>query len=82
MITAAGETDAWARRRQSDAPPFEFVVQNERPFDPSTEPERGRGAIARLQDAGATMINVRFVHHSVDHYCDQLAAMAGVVAEL
>ncbi len=82
MITAARETDTWARRDQSDAPPFEFVVQNERPFDPSTEPERARDAVARLQDAGATMINVRFVHRSVDHYCDQLAAMAGVVAEL
>jgi probable F420-dependent oxidoreductase len=82
MIARARATEAWSRRAQSDAPAFEIAVQNERLFDPSAEPERVRDAAARLRDAGATMINVRFVHHSLDHYCEQLAAMAGVVAEL
>jgi probable F420-dependent oxidoreductase len=81
-ISAARETDAWARRAEADAPPFELVAQNERPFDPSGEPILVRDAAARLRDAGATMINARFVHHSVDHYCEQLAAMAAVAADL
>ncbi len=82
MIARARATEAWSRRAQSGALPFEIAVQNERLFDPSAEPERVRDAAARLRDAGATMINVRFVHHSLEHYCEQLAAMAGVVAEL
>ncbi len=82
MIARARGADTWARREQSDAPPFEFILQNERPFDPSAEPELVRDATARLRDVGATMLNVRFVHHSVEHYCEQLAAMAEVAAHL
>jgi hypothetical protein len=55
------------------------VLQNEHPFDPSTEPERVRDATSRLADAGATILNVRFVHHSVGHYLEQLAAMRELV---
>ena len=54
---------------------FELVLQNEVPFDPAGEPERVREAARRLADAGATTINLRFVHHSLEHYVEQLAAM-------
>jgi probable F420-dependent oxidoreductase len=81
MIARARETGAWAiRTGQADAPPFELVLQNEHPFDPGAEPDRVRDAVARLADAGATAINVRFVHHSLDHYVEQLAAMRELVA--
>ena len=33
----------------------------------------------RLAEAGATTINVRFVHHSLDHYLEQLAAMRELI---
>lgn len=80
MIARVRGTDAWARRSaRTEALPFELVLQNERPFDPGTEPERVREATARLRDAGATMLNLRFVHHSVDHYVEQLAAMRELV---
>jgi hypothetical protein len=36
--------------------------------------------VARLADAGATALNVRVVHHSLDHYVEQLAAMRELVA--
>lgn len=76
MITRVRDTEAWAKRAApSDAPPFEVVLQNEHPFDPAGEPERVRDATARLRDAGATMLNVRFVHHSLEHFVEQLAAM-------
>jgi hypothetical protein len=59
-----------------DVPPgFELVLQNEVPFDPGAEPERVRESAHRLVEAGATTINVRFVHHSLEHYLEQLAAM-------
>ena len=76
MIARARETESWAERAaRKDAPPFEFVLQNEHPFDAVAEPERVREAASRLRDAGATMLNIRFVHHSVEHYVEQLAAM-------
>jgi probable F420-dependent oxidoreductase len=80
LIDRVRDTEAWAARSaRTDQPPFELVLQNERPFDPSTEPERVREATARLADAGATIINVRFVHHSLEHYLEQLAAMRELV---
>jgi probable F420-dependent oxidoreductase len=79
-IARACDTEAWAVRAAStDAPPFELVLQNEHPFDPGAEPERVREASERLCDAGATILNVRVVHRSVEHYLEQLAAMRELV---
>ena len=76
MIARARDTASWGARTE----PFELVLQNEHPFDPGTEPDRVRDAVARLADAGATTINLRFVHHSLDHYAEQLAAMRELMA--
>ena len=76
MIARASDTEAWTTR----AAPFELVLQNEHPFDPGAEPDRTRDGAARLADAGATMLNVRVVHHSLDHYLEQLAAMRELIA--
>jgi probable F420-dependent oxidoreductase len=75
MIGRARDTEAWSARTA----PLELVLQNEHPFDPGAEPERVREAAARLADAGATTLNVRFVHHSLDHYIEQLAAMRELI---
>jgi probable F420-dependent oxidoreductase len=75
MIGRVRDTEAWAKR----ATPFELVLQNEHPFDPGAEPERVRDAAARLVEAGATTLNIRVVHHSLDHYVEQLAAMRELV---
>jgi probable F420-dependent oxidoreductase len=81
MIARARDSEAWAARvGLPDAPPFELVLQNEHPFDPGAEPDRARDAAARLAEAGATTLNVRFVHHSLDHYLEQLAAMQELIA--
>jgi probable F420-dependent oxidoreductase len=82
MIARARDSDAWAARAGlSGAPPFELVLQNEHPFDPGAEPDRVRDAAARLAEAGATTLNVRVVHHSLDHYLQQLAAMQELVSQ-
>jgi probable F420-dependent oxidoreductase len=81
MIGRARDSDAWAARAAlAGAPPFELVLQNEHPFDPVAEPDRVRDAVARLADAGATTLNVRFVHHSLEHCVEQLEAMRAVGA--
>jgi probable F420-dependent oxidoreductase len=80
MIARARESAAWdARAELADAPPFELVLQNEHPFDPGAEPERVRESAERLADAGATTLNVRVVHHSLEHYLEQLAAMRELI---
>jgi probable F420-dependent oxidoreductase len=81
MIARARDTEAWATRvARTDALPFELVLQNEHPFDPLAEPDRVREAIGRLLDSGATILNVRFMHHSLDHYIEQLEAMRELIA--
>jgi probable F420-dependent oxidoreductase len=80
MIARVRDTDAWAVRSDlAGAPPFEVALQNEHPFDPGAEPDRVADATARLAEAGASTINLRFVHHSLDHYLEQLAAMRELV---
>jgi probable F420-dependent oxidoreductase len=75
MIARARDTEAWSTRTA----PFELVLQNEHPFDPAAGPEQVRDAAGRLHDAGATILNVRFVHHSLEHYVEQLAAMRELI---
>ncbi len=78
MLNRARETDAWARRRL----PLEVVVQNDRPFDPLDEPDRVSEQLGRYIELGATGLAARFIHHSIDHYCEQLAALATLAASL
>ena len=72
MLTRVQSTDGWHTREA----PFDFVLQNERPLDPLAEPDVVRERLERFTEIGATMLNCRFVHHSVVHYVEQLAAMA------
>jgi probable F420-dependent oxidoreductase len=47
-----------------------------RPFDPLAEPAATRDALASLASAGATIIAASFVHYSLQHYLEQLEALA------
>jgi probable F420-dependent oxidoreductase len=58
--------------------PFDVLLQNEHPLDPMAEPEIVREQLARFANIGATGLNVRFIHHSRQHYEDQLAALVEV----
>ena len=75
MLDRARDTDTWSGRAQ----PLEVVLQNERPLDPLAEADRVAESVSRLTDAGATALNVRFVHHSPTHYREQLAALMAIV---
>ena len=75
-LDRARDTDAWAAR--SD--PLDVIVQNDRALDPSAEPDRVAEQLTRYESIGATALAARFVHHSVAHYCEQLAALAALVA--
>jgi probable F420-dependent oxidoreductase len=60
---------------------FEVVLQTDAPVDPSSAPDEARAVAQRLVDAGATTLSLRFVHHSVDHYIEQLEAMASLLGQ-
>jgi probable F420-dependent oxidoreductase len=79
--------DAWApfglspdqiRALLDEMAPRDVVLQPEPPVDPIADPDGVRRTIAALRDAGATMLNLRFVHHSCEHYCEQLEALRSV----
>lgn len=76
LLARARETAGWAER----ATPLDVVLQNDRPWDPGEEPERVREQLGRMQAIGATGLAVRLVHHSLDHYCEQLDAFASLAA--
>jgi len=74
LLERARETEGWAARRV----PLDVGLQPSA-LDPTAEPGAASDAIEELRAAGATTLNVRFVHHSVEHYCEQLAAMRELV---
>jgi probable F420-dependent oxidoreductase len=77
-LAKAAATDAWASRDT----PIEVVLQTQRPIDPVGNRDDAIAAARTLQEAGATMLSLRLVHHSVDHYIEQLEAMTEVISVL
>lgn len=71
LLEQAKQTDAWEERGQ----PLDVVLQSGRPLDPLEDADGVRHVLDRLRTAGATGLAARFVHHSPDHYCDQLAGL-------
>jgi len=77
MLGRARATDAWAARSE----PLDVVLQHDRPLDPLDDPDGTRKAVAAVRAAGATTLLARFVHRSLDHYCEQLAALVPLVPD-
>jgi probable F420-dependent oxidoreductase len=77
MLARARATDAWAAR----ARPIEVILRNGRPADPVGHPEGARHLLHRLRGLGATGVQLSFLHTSLDHYLEQVEAMAGVARE-
>ncbi|WP_007515472.1 LLM class F420-dependent oxidoreductase [Pseudofrankia saprophytica] len=77
-LATAAKTDDWRRRER----PLDVILGPPRPIDPLGKPDEASGAVHALLDAGATTISLRFVHHSLDHYLEQLEAMHTVMATL
>jgi probable F420-dependent oxidoreductase len=72
MLETARTTPAWADRRR----PLEVILRNGRPLDPVGDPDDTQRTVDRLVGAGATGLQLWFAHDSLDHYLEQLEAMA------
>jgi probable F420-dependent oxidoreductase len=57
---------------------FELALSNDRALDPSGSPERVEELIGQMAEFGTTIVNARIVGHSLDHYIEQLEALAGL----
>jgi probable F420-dependent oxidoreductase len=55
---------------------FEVVLPSERPLDPVKEPAATKEAMQTMAAGGTTTLSARFIHYSLEHYLEQLHALA------
>ena len=71
-VETAGE---WLRARELP-PGFEVVLPADKPLDPVGQPEATQETLAAMAAAGTTTVSARFVHRSLEHYLEQIHALA------
>jgi len=65
--------------REVDRPDsFDVRLSPDSPLDPIGAPQAAVDALAQLTEAGATIASGHLVHHSVEHFIDQLEALSEV----
>jgi probable F420-dependent oxidoreductase len=74
MLARARESDAYAAREY----PLEILLTPSPRFDPVTDAGNLGEEIVRLNNLGATMLNVRMRHRSLEHCLEQLHAFREV----
>lgn len=57
-------------------PGFEVVLPPPRPLDPISEPDQTRDTLAEIAAHGATIVSATFTHRSLQHYLENLQALA------
>jgi probable F420-dependent oxidoreductase len=75
-LKEAAATDLWQQRIR----PLEIVLGTR--LDPLAAPDAALAGAEELRQAGATALSLRFIHHSRQHYLEQLEAMLVVRARL
>lgn len=54
---------------------FEVVMPAAQPLDPVGEPEATKETLVALAAGGTTILSARFIHHSLEHYLEQVHAL-------
>jgi alkanesulfonate monooxygenase SsuD/methylene tetrahydromethanopterin reductase-like flavin-dependent oxidoreductase (luciferase family) len=55
---------------------FEVVLPPDKPLDPVGKPEATKEALGAMAAAGTTTAFAQFIHHSLEHYLEQIHALA------
>jgi probable F420-dependent oxidoreductase len=55
---------------------FEVVMPAEEPLDPVGEPQATLDTLGRMAAGGTSTLSARFIHHSLEHYLEQIHALA------
>lgn len=71
-VATAGE---WLRSREIPAD-FEVVLAADAPLDPVDHPETTTETLRAMEVAGTTVVSARFLHRSLEHYLEQIEALA------
>jgi probable F420-dependent oxidoreductase len=71
LLARVRQSAAWESRDT----PLDVALSPARALDPTGDPEHARRLTRELVDIGATVVNLRFVSHSLAHYREQLEAM-------
>jgi probable F420-dependent oxidoreductase len=79
LLSDAKVRDALAGRARERGRPLNLILAPEPPIDPLGAPERTAEFLASYVAVGATGFSVRFDHHSLAHYLEQMAALQAVV---
>lgn len=58
---------------------FDVLLGSVGPLDPAGDPDTVRAVVGEAAEAGATVFRLTVVHHSLEHYLEQLAAYAEIV---
>lgn len=53
-----------------------MVLPADQPLDPVKQPGATVETLAAMEAAGTTTVSARFVHHSFEHYLEQICALA------
>jgi probable F420-dependent oxidoreductase len=70
-----GTAAEWLGAREIP-PGFEVVLPADHPLDPVGEPAATGDTLAAMEAAGTTIVSARFNHHSLEHYLEQIHALA------
>jgi probable F420-dependent oxidoreductase len=73
------QTRDWLSRFELQ-PGFEVVLPPPAPLDPISEPERTRDTLAQITAHGATIVSAIFTHTSLQHYLENLHALADLTS--
>ena len=65
----------WLQTRELP-PGFDVVLPADQPLDPVKESEATVETLATMAAAGTTILSARFIHHSLEHYLEQIHALA------
>lgn len=63
-------------------PGFDVVLPPAGPLDPGGDPSAAEEVLGTMAAAGTTVLSARFVHHSLQHYVEQLEALAACRARM
>ena len=77
LLDRARATPAWAARSAE----LELILQAGEPVDPIGDPDGARNAIMRIEHLGASVMQLRMTHSSVNHCIEQLEAMIALAAD-
>jgi hypothetical protein len=79
LLTSRKVRDDLSAYTEARGRPLKLVLAPEPPIDPLGEPGQTTEFLSSYVAVGATGFSVRFDHHSLAHFCEQMAALRSVV---